>query len=200
MATLTALPVPVAANPDFVAHNTETIIVSSEPFSKQWKVCLHDGTPLLIVSGESLSMSHRKTISDPQGRKLCQIRRQTWTMGTRYYAEATEDGPRLWELESHTGLTSRNNKMTFSNQAAGGEKAALEVKETTFGSVSQVKYDGKEVAIIEKKRWKMRHEYHLTIAKGLDMSLIVGLVIALDDKTRTSRAATAGAAGGGGGC
>jgi uncharacterized protein YxjI len=200
MATLTSLPAPVAANPDFVAHNTETIILSNEPFTKEWKVCLHDGTPLLLVSGESVSMSHRKTVTDPQGRKICQIRRQNWSMGTRYYAETTENGPRLWELESHFGLTGSNNKMTFANQAAGGEKAALEIKNNTFGSVSQVKYDGKEVAIIEKKRWKMRHEYHLTVAKGLDMSLIVGLAIALDDKTRTTRAATAGAAGGASGC
>jgi hypothetical protein len=44
----------------------------------------------------------------------------------------------------------------------------------------------------------MNHMFEMTIAQGLDMTLVIGLIIALDDKTLTNNAAAAEGAGGGG--
>ena len=56
--------------------------------------------------------------------------------------------------------------------------------------------DGIPAAMIKAKWIKLRTEYHLHIAKGLDMFLVVAIILALDDKAKTKHsAAGAGAAG-----
>jgi len=199
MTSLPALPTPgVGIFPNLIAKKEETLIMKGESFSRSWKICLHDGTPIMTVEGEHLSASHRKTVLDAQGQKLGQIRRQRWTIPTTYYAEASEGGPRLWELKSHMGFPTAKNTVTFANATGDGRSAELNFKKDGIGSSGVVKLGGQDVAIVEKKHWKMRSEYHITVAPGLDMFLPIGLMVALDDKAKTAQR-SAGAAGGGGG-
>jgi uncharacterized protein YxjI len=146
------------------------------------------------------SLSHRKILKDSQGRKLYLIRRETFTLGTKYYAETSENGPRLWEFEIHTRLTGSETKMTFKNAATGGQPDHLDFKNNPFGSTGYIKHQGKEVAIIEKKKWKLKLVYELSIAQGLDMTLVIGIILSMDDRTRTNNAAAAPPAGSGGAC
>ncbi|KAF2668090.1 hypothetical protein BT63DRAFT_426919 [Microthyrium microscopicum] len=194
IAALAPLAAPIAVNTDFIANKTETIILSTEPLSRDWRVSLHDGTPLLTIIGESMSASHRKTVSTPDGQTLYQIRRQLWSMGNTYYAERTEDGPKLWELESHSGFTGQKHKLMFNNVAAGGQPAMLDFKNRKMGGISgEVKLIDQSVANIELKRGLLKKDYYVTVAQGVDMSLLVGMVVAIEDRMKTRRAGAAGA-------
>jgi uncharacterized protein YxjI len=200
MTILPTLPAPgVGIFPNFIARKEETLIMKSESFSRSWKISLHDGTPIMTVKGEHLSASHRKTVLDPQGQKLGQIRRQTWSFTSTYYAEASEGGPRLWELKSHMGFPTSKNTVSFANAAGDGKSAELNFKKKGFGASGVVTLAGQDVAIVEKKHWKMRTEYHITVAPGLDMFLPIGLMVALDDKIRTAKQRSGGGGGGGAG-
>ena len=77
--------------------------------------------------------------------------------------------------------------MMFANGVAGGTPTELEFTNNFFGSKSAVRFDRKDVATVEKKRWKMNHQYEVAVAQGLDMSLLTGLVIAFDDKVKTQQ-------------
>jgi uncharacterized protein YxjI len=197
---LSPLHAPVAVDTHYIAKSTEKLTLTRGAVSSEWIVTLSDGTTLFVLEGEHFSLSHRKTVKDSKGQKLYQIRRETFNLGSKYYAETSENGERLWEFEVHRSLTGSESTMMFKNAASGGQPDHLEFKDKAFGKTGgYVKYQGKKVAMIEKKTWKLKHVYELTVTQGLDMSLIVGIVLSLDDRTRTRRATAAGAAGGGGG-
>lgn len=155
----------------------------------------------MTIESESLSASRRKTVYDAQGKKLCQIRRQTWATRGKYYAEIIEGGPKIWTLESKIGLLHSKNTVSFENAVGGGKVVELGLKNSGMRTPSGVlKFGEQDIAVVEKESWKMRAEYHITVAEGLDMFLPIALTVALDDKARAAKAGSAGAAGGGGGC
>jgi uncharacterized protein YxjI len=119
-AVLAPLPAPIAVDTNYVAKSTEKLTLTRRALSSDWVATMEDGTTLLALEGESMSLSHRKTLKDSQGRKLYQIRRKTFTLGTKYYAETSENCPRFWGFEIHTRLTGSETKMTFKNAATGG--------------------------------------------------------------------------------
>jgi uncharacterized protein YxjI len=199
-ALLAPLPAPVAVDTNYIAKRTEKLTVTREPMSADWVVTLEDGTTLFTLEREHFSLSHRKTFRDSQGCTMYQIRKQPFTMGAKYYAEMSENGPRLWEYEIHSSLGGSNTKMAFRNTATGGKPDHLDFKHKSLGSTSYVKHEGRDVAVVHKKKWQLKRVYELTIAQGLDMTLIIGMILSMDDKVRSNAAASAGAAGGSGAC
>jgi uncharacterized protein YxjI len=187
---LRALPSPgLAIFPTLIAQKQETLIMKIESFSRAWKICLFDGTPIMTISGESLSFSRRKTVCDGQGNQLCQIRCRK--RGT-YYAETSENGPKIWTLASKTGVFTTRTTASFGNVVNGGKPVDVGMKNSTSRSPSGVVRSGEvDIAVVEKQSWKMRTEYHITVAQGLDMFVPVALVMALDDRVGDARAAVA---------
>lgn len=97
------------------------------------------------------------------------------------------------------------SEVSFANVVDGGREVVLDMKSKarTISGTCMLRWREQDVAIVEKKSWKMRPEYHITVAAGCDMFLPVALVCALDDKARAARsgaAAGAGAGTGGAGC
>jgi uncharacterized protein YxjI len=201
MIQLSALPSPgLAVFPELITQKQETLIMKAESFTRSWKICLFDGTPILSIEHESFSVSRRKTVYDAQGRQLCQIRRKSGFGSSKYYAETTESSPKIWELISKAGFLSSKNTVSFANVVDGGRVVELALKNSGSRSPTGVVRLGEtDVAVVDKESWKMLAEYHITVAEGMDMFLPVALVVALDDKARAARAGAAGAAGGGGG-
>jgi uncharacterized protein YxjI len=199
MATaIASLPAPVAVTPEYIAKQTEILTLTREPMSLDWVVTLNNGNTILILEGEPMSLSHRKTVKDGKGNTLYQVRRETFTFGNpKYYAETSEGGPRVWEMEMHTHMFSGSDmKMTFSNKAAGGKPDSMEFKNNPWGSTGYIKYQGREVASIGKISWQFKHVFELTVAKGLDMTLIVGIMVCMDDMIRSKNNASAASAAG----
>jgi uncharacterized protein YxjI len=199
-AVIEAPPVPVGADTNYLAKQTEVIKLQHESFSKDWSITIN-GQPLMYIRGESLSLSHRMDLLDASHKKLYQIRKETFRMGSSsYYAELTEGGPRVWELHFDSHLFSGDEcTMKFENSANGGQMDMLHFKNNAFGSTGYVTYREKQVAEIKKVMFKMNHTYEITVSQGLDMSLVCAIILCLSDKTQTRNAAAA-AAGGGAGC
>jgi len=194
---LQPLPNPgTAVFPNYIAKKTETIIMKATGMTGSYKLTLSDGSALFTIDSESISWSHRKHVLDSSGREICQIRQgRSFGRSAKYYAEVSEDSAtKLWQMKSKIGLGSMMNTMTFTN-AMTQKPVQMEFKKKLFNGGGEVMLDGCIVALVEKKSLKLRPEYHLTIAPNLDMFLIVGVVVSVDDIVRSSGAA-AGAGGG----
>jgi uncharacterized protein YxjI len=204
MATLTAFQAPVAIDSNFIAQKTENLKVAKDVMSKNWTVTLDSGALLFRIEGEFMSLSHRMTVKDSKGQKMYQIRHESISGpgSTLYYAEVSEGGPKVWEMEitSHMFIGTETT-MRFFNVANGGKEDQLEFKNNPMGSTGYVKYQGKEVAKVHRNKLQLGTKYDLEVMQGLDLSLIVGIVVAMHDKIETrNSAAASGGSGGGGGC
>lgn len=190
---------PVGLFPHLVARRQELLIMKGG-WSGGFKISLFDGTPLLEVEAEQMSLSHRKHIVDVASQKrLCTIRKETWSFSWRYYGvenDSDDNAPHVFDIESHAKLLSgTENIMRFRNMAVGGEEVQIEFKNNPWGKEGAVMLDGVPVAIIERKGMQIKMEYHLHVAQGLDMSLIVAVFMAQMDRSRSSGAAAGAAAG-----
>jgi uncharacterized protein YxjI len=103
------------------------------------------------------------------------------------------------------GLGGSKNTVTFTN-AVDGSPAEFFFKNNARGTHGEVLNNatGQVVATIDREKFKVRNEYHVTVPQGIDMVVILAICIALDDKARSANGAHAGAsagaiAGGGGG-
>lgn len=157
-----------------------------------------EGQALFLVEGERFSRSHRKTVIDAAtNAKLFQIRKDGIGL-KHYYAEISEDGPRLFETETHRKLMHRpRTEITFANQADSSRPViSLEFVPAGLGNDGSFTLNGQVVTTVEKVSLSLSGEYLLTIAAGLDPTLIVGVMVAMIDRAKTqsnNNAATGGA-------
>lgn len=92
--------------------------------------------------------------------------------------------------------------VSFANVVDGSREVEMDMKSRARTVSGTMRWRDIDVAVVEKQGWKMRPEYHITVAAGCDMFLPVALVCALDDKARAARSggASGAAAGGGADC
>ncbi len=165
---------------DHITSQPETIILKHFPSATKWTVTSSDGSPLIDIKVPIVTISHRKAFTDVNDNTLFEMRR---IGSTFYYGAESDDGPRLWELRSRGTLKGSNNTITFKN-AAGEGKSEIFYKHNTFGN-SRIQYEGEDVAVVDKKTFAVGTEYHISVAEGIDKSLVAGAVLAIDDKVRT---------------
>lgn len=120
-------------------------------------------------------------------------------MRTRYYAKVAEDGPRLFDLESKMSMGEKFI-IKFPNAAAGGENVELDFKSPAFSSRGEIYLNGMLVALMEKEHFKLKGEYRIHVAPGMDKLLAVCVVACVSDVRASNNSAAAGGAGGGGAC
>jgi uncharacterized protein YxjI len=193
-----ALPPPgLAIFSKFVSSSPQTLYMKGEAFSSDFSLTWADGRPFIHVDSESFSLSRRKNIIDSStGNKLCTIRREHFSRQGTYYAETSDDGPRLFEVEktSHWGKTKFS--ITFPNANAGGQSVSLDYKATSSFKSREgtITWNGTPVAYVERESSIKGSRYRLHIAPGVDPFVVAGLVVAIDAYVRAQQAA----AGGGG--
>jgi uncharacterized protein YxjI len=61
----------------------------------------------------------------------------------------------------------------------------LDVKRHFIHNTVTVSYNGELVATASRKILSFKHAYELWVAKGTDMALIVGIVLAIDESIRS---------------
>lgn len=208
ISSIPPLPQPVGLFPHLVAQRQETVIMKGG-WTGGFKLSLSDGTPVLEIEAEQMSLSHRKHVVDIASQKrLCTIRMQTWSFHWNYYGVESDDddnAPHIFDIESHSKFISGSeNVMRFQNLAGDGQPMQIDFKNNPWGKKGTVNLNGRPIAIIERKGMGFKADYRLHIAQGLDMFLIVAIFMAQIDKTSSqSAAAGAGAGAGaaaGGGC
>lgn len=187
----------LAILPEYVSSRQEVFYIKGEMFSRDFSITHADGRPWLYMDSETLSFSHRKTIIDAATRqKLCQIRRSG--MGGDYYAEDGY-GKKLFDIAQESMGTSRW-AIHFPNANAGGRQERLEYKSNSRFNPRDgvISWQGQPVAAIEKQGWGSK-SFVVQVAPGLDPFIIIGLLIAIEDKRRSRRNGTGAAAAGAGG-
>lgn len=143
------------------------------------------GAPLFTITGDLFSRSHRRTVMDASSStKLFQVRKDGLG-GRHYYAEVSENGPKLFTMEIRKKLFHRPTAaVRFTNQADSGRtEVTMEYIPAIVGDNGSFTYNGQVVAVIEK-RMSLGGEYHLTIASGLDPAVVVGVTIAMIDRAK----------------
>lgn len=192
---------PLALFPDFVAQRAETVVIKGRYVGDSYDITTLDGRPLLTVKAEAMSLSHRKRIYDANGRHIFNIRKETWNItGNAYWIEHPSNDAKLFTLESKSSMSGRKFSGTFTN-AVNGQQEQLLFKNNPFGLHGTIANGatGTPVANIDREMFKLRKEYHVTVAPGVDIALIVGMCICFDDRAKSDSTATAAVAGGGAG-
>jgi hypothetical protein len=113
-------PGPVAALPQYLADESVSLRITRDPLSKHWSITRADGSVMFVAQSGHFVSSLRDTLVDNEGNKLYQIRREFYGFRTKYYAETTEGGPRLFEMELHTRHHVVQASTMFHNVAENG--------------------------------------------------------------------------------
>lgn len=203
MADIAPVPAPgLAILPQYLSNSPLKVILKGSTWNRSMTATTEDGTVLFKIEGEAFARSHRRSILDANGQKLFDLRKAT--LGTKhYYAEAEENGPRLFETETDRKMLHRSRtSITFANQVDPARQVVdLEYIHPGFGEDGSFSLGGRQVVLIEKISITLSGEYRMTIAPGLDSALVVGVVVAMVDQARVrarhaSNAAAGGASGG----
>lgn len=199
--TLQPIPAPgVAIHPAYIAQRPETLVMKSGFSGNHFVVTDSNGTAIIKLDAERFSMSHRINVSEAAtGKQLCTLRRELFKMRAHYYAEVGEGGPRLFDLESQWAMGSEKFVIKLPNAAAGGEEVELDWKSPAFRSRGEIYLNGMMVALLERERFKLKDEFHIHVAPGMDKLLAVCVMACVDDRRDTNNAGAAAGGGGGGG-
>jgi uncharacterized protein YxjI len=102
MASLAAVPQPIALFPQFIAQAPETLVLKEHVLSlsgDSFSIKLANGTPILQVEGKVMSISGRKKVSDMQGNHLFSIVKEHLHIHATYVVESA-NGQKLVEVKS----------------------------------------------------------------------------------------------------
>lgn len=197
MSNLPPLPPPgLAICPQYLSNRPLTVILKGSVFSRSMTATTADGALLFRTEGKSFSRSHRREFFDANGQKLFEIRKQGMGL-KRYYAEIQENGPRLFETETHTKIFHRpRTDVRFANQAdPSRQMVQLEFTPARRGDDGSFTWSGGQVAVVEKISISTSGEYRLCLSPGMDPAIVVAVMVAMIDraKTQASNNAAAGA-------
>ena len=193
---LAPLPTPIALFPQFIARQTETLVLKEKVLSlsgDSFSIKTYPGQqPVLSVSGNAFSLSGRKTVTDMSGNPLFQIRKQHLKVPRTFYAENLE-GQKIFEVVGKWSFGSSKACGLFSylDQASGQSKQArLFMKGDFFDRRVDITDEatGHVVARIDRKFLNAREllggqqTYAVAVAPGMDLAVIVAMCICLDER------------------
>lgn len=190
----------VAIHPTYIASRPESLTMKGSWSGRRFTITDSNSMEILKIEGERMSISHRMHVTEAaSGQRLCTLRREKFTMTAHYYAEVSEDGPRLFDLEGKLSLGGTKMVVKFPNAAANGQEVELDYKSPAFRSRGELYLNGIMVALLERERLKLKDEFHVHVAPGMDKLLAVCIMACVDDR-RDSAASAGAAAGGASGC
>lgn len=201
--TLQPVPAPGAGiHPSYVASQLETLTVKGSSLSRNHFVVLDSaGTQLFGIDAEKLSLSQRTHVTETAtGTKLCTLRRETWKMKSQYYAEVSEDGPRLFDMKSKFSMGSEKFVITFPNVVADGQEVVLDWKGPAFSSKGEIYLNGMMVAFVEKEHFKLKGEFRVHVAPGMDKLLAVCILACVNNERANNSSGAAAGSGSAAAC
>ncbi len=183
------VPAPLAVLPAFIAQHPTTLIMKESIFSlaRAFTVKTMDGHDVLKIDTDTLSLSSRKRVFDPDNNHLFTLHKETFSIPKSFYAKSPA-GAKIIEVEGKLHFGSSKAIGHFVN-AENHEQEHLEMQRSFFGTKTHItnKKNGQVVAEIDRQRWNARQlianhgTYAVTVAAGVDIALIVAMVIYLDE-------------------
>ena len=192
---------PLTLFPAYAARGPETLVVKSASSWTDGKYMIDtiDGRPIFQTDkGEGFSFSYRRRIFDARsGAHLFTVKRESRAFQpTIYHALGpSEAGARLFECEFDPWAEGERCSGHFVNPTTGAQERFL-LKGNWLQSKATVsnQVTGQSVAEMKKESWKLKTGYHIAVAPGGDMALIVALCIIMHDRQESHASS-----GGGGG-
>lgn len=183
----------LAVIPAYLSDEPVTIKLKGSKFSKSLRATTSDGIVLFHSETKKWSLSHRTALLDMGGQKLFEIRKQG-NEARRHYAEVSNGGARLLEIETRPKCFGRaHTTVKFVNQADQNKPLInLDFVRTGSSGNGDLMWAAKAVVgRVEKIGWCSSKAFRLTVAPGVDPTLVVALTIANIDQARTQNNAAA---------
>jgi uncharacterized protein YxjI len=164
------LPTQAAIFPNYIGPKLVKLRLTRSSGSDEWTITTMTGLVMLTVDTNS-------TVLNSNGDRLFQICKEP--SSNTYYGQKEENGPKSWVFERESVFSSRTFSFSFNNTETG-RRNMLEAKRFSFGTATFVNYCGQQVAVIDKLDYQKNDTYELSIAAGLDMTLVVAIALAMD--------------------
>jgi uncharacterized protein YxjI len=203
-AQLQPVPQPLGVFQSLMARQPQTLVVKE--LGDSFDVKTADGRPWMRIDAKFRTMHGRKKVYDASGHHLFDIVRANWHWHTTFDIEEEKSkkeymqvkfkyactlssrvSSRVSRPKTDTPIPGMKDKVHATFNTASGTPVKLEMKgRSTLDIVDTA--SGALAARIERKRWNAREmlgnqqTYHLTVAPGVDTSLIVAMCICLDEK------------------
>ncbi|KAE8380088.1 tubby C-terminal-like domain-containing protein [Aspergillus bertholletiae] len=188
---LPPVPTPVAIMDQFIAPQTETLVLKEKVLSlsgDSFDVKMASGQPIFQIKAKHLSISGRKSVFDMAGDHLFDIVKQHLHIHSTFAAEAP-DGRKLLEVKSSLSLIGSKATATFTSPRTGST-VSLKMKGNWRDSKADIVEEatGAVVAQIDRKLLRARQmffdqqTYAVIVAPGVDLALITALCVCFDEK------------------
>ncbi|RHY93390.1 hypothetical protein DYB37_002621 [Aphanomyces astaci] len=142
---------------------------------------IHTGTPYFKINVSALSLRQKKSLLDYSGAQVAYMEEPvlSWTRRQEVYTPQKEK----W-FEIKPRLTMFSNELDCAAvDSVTGQTLHFGLQGDFIARKSVITCDGVPVAKIWKPIEFVRTQYHVDIAPGVDMALIVLLCVALDEAT-----------------
>ncbi|KAL2158256.1 hypothetical protein VTH06DRAFT_4577 [Thermothelomyces fergusii] len=185
-AALPPLPQPLVLFSHMMAHQPVTLVLKERAFD-DFDIKSVDGTRWMHIEGKILSISGRKKVYDFQGQRLFDIIKEPFHLHTTFLCE-DKSQRQYMQVKSKFKLFSSEATATF--RTAAGATATLSMRGDWLDTSADIvdAGSGAVVARIDRKLLNTRellfgHQtYHVTIAPGADIALVVAMCVCLDEK------------------
>ncbi|KAB8259433.1 tubby C-terminal-like domain-containing protein [Aspergillus pseudonomiae] len=188
---LPPVPAPVAIMDQFIAPQTETLVLKEKVLSlsgDSFDVKLASGQPIFQIKAKHMSVSGRKSVFDMAGNHLFDLVKEHLHIHSTFAAQAP-DGRKLLEVKSSLSVIGSKATATFTSPRTGST-VSLKMKGNWRDSKADIvdEATGAVVAQIDRKLLRARQmffdqqTYAVIVAPGVDLALIAALCVCFDEK------------------
>ncbi|KAK4897510.1 hypothetical protein LTR17_005286 [Elasticomyces elasticus] len=176
----------------YSAHQT-TLIMKEKVFSlsgDDFTVRTVDGMDVCKCKGKVVSMRDSKKFTDVNGTELFTLKNKMLSIHKSFVGNSPTGHD--FEVKGHFKLMGSKSSVHFKN-ASDGSEVELEVKGDWFDRSAVITFGGREVAAIARSFFNVREifgdkqSYQVTVAAGVDLSLIAAICVALDEKENEAK-------------
>jgi uncharacterized protein YxjI len=180
--------------PGYIAQQETTIIFRGRQYGSSYDVVTIDGHALFAVDPVP-SLGRRTKVLDAYGKNIFCTRKETFHLGgSLYFIEkpSQPDDTKLLTLEFKMFAVGTKFTASFNN-AIIEHQEQLHFERCYLSADGMVSHgpDGPIVAYAERQIILLRKEYRVVVAKGVDVALITGLIVCLDDQEKSHKNAPA---------
>jgi uncharacterized protein YxjI len=180
-----------AVFPNYIGPKLAKVRLIHYPETGEWIAATMSGLVMLTIDPETM-------VLDSSATRLFQICKDP--SSNAYYGAAEGTGQKIWSFQRESVFSNSKFTIRFKNTETGRVNS-LEARRFPFGRGIFVEYCDKQVAVIDKTDFQQHETYEMTIAAGLDMTLVVAIALSMDffkqvDGSKSSRRRGRGRFGG----
>lgn len=151
-----------------------------------------NGQVVVKVSGKAFGFGDKKNVEDPLGKPLYQLRTKLIAIHKTYIATSLVNDTELFTVKSKFALGGSKAMVTFKN-AADGHEMELTLRGNILDSHASIVLGDRPVATISRQilnareAFQDKQSYYVTVAPGVDLSLIAGVAVCFDEMEHDSK-------------